>query len=58
LFEDVDRVDHRTRIFAKFRMHGLFIHFATTDDYGPIMAVTAVVPVMHAPHATATPVKS
>jgi hypothetical protein len=39
-------------------MRGLFSHFAATDDHRLIIAVTAVVPVMHAPHATANPVKS
>jgi hypothetical protein len=41
-----------------FRMCGLFVHFAATDVHRLVTAVTAVVPVIHAPHVTASPVKS
>jgi hypothetical protein len=58
-FEDVDTEDHRTSIFfPKFRMCGRFIHFTATDVRQLVTAVTAVVPVVHAPHVTASPVKS
>jgi hypothetical protein len=57
--EDVDTEDHRTpNAFPKFRMRGLFVHFAATAVHRLVTAVTVVVPVMHAPHVTASPVKS
>jgi hypothetical protein len=58
-FEDVDTEDHRTpNVFLKFRMRGLFVRFAATAVHRLVTAVTVVAPVMHAPHVTASPVKS
>jgi hypothetical protein len=45
-------------ILPKFRVRGPFIRFATTDVHQLVTAVTAVAPVIHASHVTASPVKS
>ena len=46
------------RIAPQIRMHSLSINFEKTREGRLFTAVTAVVPVMHAPHATANSVKS